>query len=273
MKKNSGFTAFEGLVILAVFSIVGFGAWYVWSTRFKDDSGTKKSQQYSITTFEECAAAGYPVMESYPEQCAIPGGESFVRILSENSASTEVPEVDLVEYNNADAHVKFSYPETWTHEIQSESYDKGKLEEVEGIIISPTGTRITWSYGIGGKGGGQVCYPEEDDVPFIDEVENCVPTQLSNIEVTQPASEKSTGLYIDHRRYSQKDSTSYNICLNSYNFKDGAPEESVFYREVLGLPCNATAPMAHILLTDSEATNPELVKTIEAIFKSFRITS
>lgn len=32
-----------------------------------------------ITTFEECAAAGYPIMESYPEQCRTPDGRSFIR--------------------------------------------------------------------------------------------------------------------------------------------------------------------------------------------------
>lgn len=28
-----------------------------------------------ITNFEECANAGYPVMESYPRQCRVPGAE------------------------------------------------------------------------------------------------------------------------------------------------------------------------------------------------------
>ncbi len=32
-----------------------------------------------ITSFEECKNAGYPVMESYPEQCRAPSGEVFVR--------------------------------------------------------------------------------------------------------------------------------------------------------------------------------------------------
>ena len=32
-----------------------------------------------ITNFEECKNAGYPVMESYPEQCRVPNGELFVR--------------------------------------------------------------------------------------------------------------------------------------------------------------------------------------------------
>lgn len=30
-----------------------------------------------IKSFEECVAAGYPVMESYPPQCAVPGGPTF----------------------------------------------------------------------------------------------------------------------------------------------------------------------------------------------------
>jgi hypothetical protein len=36
-----------------------------------------------ITSYEECVAAGYPVMESYPEQCAAPGGYSFTRKLTD----------------------------------------------------------------------------------------------------------------------------------------------------------------------------------------------
>lgn len=34
-----------------------------------------------ILTFEDCAAAGYPVMESYPEQCRTPDGRLFVRVI------------------------------------------------------------------------------------------------------------------------------------------------------------------------------------------------
>ena len=30
-----------------------------------------------ITSFDECVAAGYPVMESYPPQCRVPGGPTF----------------------------------------------------------------------------------------------------------------------------------------------------------------------------------------------------
>ena len=46
------------------------------------DSIQKKEQLFSITTFEECAAAGYPIMESYPEQCRTPDGRTFVHDIS-----------------------------------------------------------------------------------------------------------------------------------------------------------------------------------------------
>jgi len=42
----------------------------------------------TINSFEECAAAGYPIMESYPEQCRMPDGRNFVRIISSNSSSS-----------------------------------------------------------------------------------------------------------------------------------------------------------------------------------------
>ncbi|MBW2997559.1 hypothetical protein KY349_04430 [Candidatus Woesearchaeota archaeon] len=36
-----------------------------------------------IENFEQCAAAGYPVMESYPRKCAVPDGETFVEEIDE----------------------------------------------------------------------------------------------------------------------------------------------------------------------------------------------
>ncbi|QQG50535.1 MAG: hypothetical protein HZB75_03295 [Candidatus Saccharibacteria bacterium] len=30
-----------------------------------------------IRSFDECAAAGYPIQDSYPERCSVPGGDTF----------------------------------------------------------------------------------------------------------------------------------------------------------------------------------------------------
>lgn len=36
-----------------------------------------------ISSFEECVQAGFPIAESYPRQCIVPGGENFVEDISE----------------------------------------------------------------------------------------------------------------------------------------------------------------------------------------------
>lgn len=41
-----------------------------------------------VTNFEECEKAGYPVMESYPRQCAIPDGTTFIETLKEECIIT-----------------------------------------------------------------------------------------------------------------------------------------------------------------------------------------
>jgi hypothetical protein len=44
-----------------------------------------------ITSFEECVAAGYPVMESYPEQCMTPEGKSFTREVDSVPSNPDQP--------------------------------------------------------------------------------------------------------------------------------------------------------------------------------------
>jgi len=38
----------------------------------------KREKILDITNFDECKSAGYPIMESYPEQCRTPDGRLFV---------------------------------------------------------------------------------------------------------------------------------------------------------------------------------------------------
>ena len=64
MSRN---TKMIGIVIILL--ILGLVAlWYQNSVKIQN-----------ITSFEECAAAGYPVMESYPEQCKTPDGRTFTK--------------------------------------------------------------------------------------------------------------------------------------------------------------------------------------------------
>lgn len=52
------------------------------------DVGYEKSQRKSINSFEDCAAAGYPIQESFPEVCRTPDGKSFTKTVTEPSGST-----------------------------------------------------------------------------------------------------------------------------------------------------------------------------------------
>ncbi len=43
----------------------------------------------TVTSFAECAAAGFPVMESYPRQCRVPGGTTFVEQVPPQALTAE----------------------------------------------------------------------------------------------------------------------------------------------------------------------------------------
>ncbi len=68
LPNNPGFDRIRNVlaIIFALIAITGFWALYQRETK-------------SITSFEECAAAGNPVMESYPEVCLTKDGKRFVR--------------------------------------------------------------------------------------------------------------------------------------------------------------------------------------------------
>ncbi|KKQ36085.1 MAG: hypothetical protein US52_C0009G0007 [candidate division WS6 bacterium GW2011_GWA2_37_6] len=50
-----------------------------------DDNDTTETQ---ITNFEECEEAGYPIMESYPRQCAVPGGDTYTEDIDIDDTAT-----------------------------------------------------------------------------------------------------------------------------------------------------------------------------------------
>ena len=63
MIKNA-IVAIVGLVLIALV--------YAWWQAFQATS------LIMVTNYDECVAAGYPVMESYPMQCRTPDGRTFV---------------------------------------------------------------------------------------------------------------------------------------------------------------------------------------------------
>jgi hypothetical protein len=51
----------------------------------------KQQRMYAIQSFEECRDAGYPIMESYPEQCATPDGRTFANEIQSGTPAPGTP--------------------------------------------------------------------------------------------------------------------------------------------------------------------------------------
>lgn len=66
-----------------------------------------------ITSFEECAAAGYPVTESYPRQCRIPYGKMFITFIEKITENPPeiIPGIRSFLYENPEFGFKLWYPE------------------------------------------------------------------------------------------------------------------------------------------------------------------
>jgi hypothetical protein len=67
--------------VLLFLGAAGYGAAYF----------AKQKKIKNIKTFEDCAKAGYPVSESYLEQCRMPDGRSFTRELSDEEKKKLTP--------------------------------------------------------------------------------------------------------------------------------------------------------------------------------------
>jgi len=90
-----------------------------------------------ITNFNECAAAQYPIMESYPRQCKTPDGRIFVEELSDEFPITEPPSTEpqiepTVELNQ----IKLSYDINGCDNPKEATFteNENKIERVDTLI-------------------------------------------------------------------------------------------------------------------------------------------
>lgn len=84
MKSRYFILAYVLIIILIVGIIV-----------YRDQhQSTPTPQAPVITSFEACAAAGYPVQESYPRRCAVPNGPTFTETISPTVTPNATPETE-----------------------------------------------------------------------------------------------------------------------------------------------------------------------------------
>jgi len=74
---------FLGTIILIIITVFIY-----WNDKNVEEPGLV------VNSFEECAVAGYPVMEFYPRQCRTPDGKTFVEDIG-----NELEKTDLIRIN------------------------------------------------------------------------------------------------------------------------------------------------------------------------------
>lgn len=71
-------------ILILLSATIGFFVWKYFTTSV-----------IIITSFEECAAKGYPILESYPRQCKTPDGKTFTEDIG-----NELEKADLIKIDN-----------------------------------------------------------------------------------------------------------------------------------------------------------------------------
>lgn len=85
-KYNKVSLAYFSLLLVLLMLIFGTGL-YIWSKRDLSSKTQPSSASAQITNYDECVAAGYPVMESYPEQCAA-NGKTYTNTTTQQQKTT-----------------------------------------------------------------------------------------------------------------------------------------------------------------------------------------
>ena len=88
-----------------------------------------------ITSFSECANAGYPIMESYPRQCRTPGGKTFIEEIE-----TKNDKSNLIRVSNPKPNQEITSPLIITGEARGTWYFEASfpivLVDWDGLIIA-----------------------------------------------------------------------------------------------------------------------------------------
>lgn len=99
--RQNGFGAVRFLLIFVLIGLLGGVGWYVYQKR---PVANKTATTPTITNFEQCKAAGNPIMESYPEQC-VADGKTFVNE-QQKAAEPKKDESKYLEIKEWEAKIK-----------------------------------------------------------------------------------------------------------------------------------------------------------------------
>lgn len=120
-----------GVIAVLVIAVLAFGTVMTLDR-------TAKNQTPTITTFSECASAGYPILASYPRQCKTPNGQTF----TETTPTPTSDVSDLIRVTSPAAYETLSSPFTVIGEARGSWYFEGsfpiKLLAENGSVLATT---------------------------------------------------------------------------------------------------------------------------------------
>jgi hypothetical protein len=77
------------IIFLLIVIIVSAAVFMLWNQKKIEESNA------AVNNFEECAAKGYPILETYPSQCKTPSGETFIEDIG-----NELEKQNLIKINS-----------------------------------------------------------------------------------------------------------------------------------------------------------------------------
>jgi hypothetical protein len=104
----------SALIVFIIFDVlvVALAAWFFYQQSTKPPA--------DINSYADCVAAGYPIQESYPEQCRTPDGKSFIN----PDAITVFPEGEftsskgtIINLKDIEAQARIQSPLTLTGKV------------------------------------------------------------------------------------------------------------------------------------------------------------
>lgn len=89
------------LIIILVALFLFLALWWINRYIYEAKQADEPLNSQEINSFEDCVAAGYPIMESYPRQCSTADGLHFTEIIKADSNSNlnfKVPDTSNFQY-------------------------------------------------------------------------------------------------------------------------------------------------------------------------------
>lgn len=128
---HTGITFVQVIIYIAIAFLVGGAA--VWWFMNKPENENTNPPAQQITSFEECAAAGNPIMESYPPRCSA-GGKTFTQDIG-----NELEKRDLIMLDSPRPGATISSPLSISGEARGNWYFEAsfpiELRDANGKIL------------------------------------------------------------------------------------------------------------------------------------------